>query len=310
MTDSASLATAPSGLNGPHVSLIARFSVRFALRTGGGIMFLLIAVIAGLGVAAIFITPVERMLERPQFAGVGGSEIDAGTAADRILQAEEVRDVVKWITGGDDAQARYLMNDKPALLSAIVVILLMLFPFLACLGSFNQTTGDIGSRGLRYLLLRTERPNIFLGRFLGTAAFVLVCTVLLMTIVLLYVGFKLKVYSAGALVGWGLQTTLALAVLALPYAAMCAWMSGMLDTPFGSLALCLLLAGFPILFFWMLDVAIRADAGWLMKTLPWGWKYDLLSVNVGERLLAYGALLGMTGFFLWIGARAFQKRDL
>ena len=310
MTTSATLATAPSGLNAPHVSLIARFSVRFALRTGGGIMFLLIAMIAGLLVATIFITPVERMLARPEFAGAGAQGLDAGTATDRILQAEEVRDAVKWMTGGDDAQARYLLNDNPALVSAIVVILLMLFPFLACLGSFNQTTGDIGSRGLRYLLLRTERPNIFLGRFIGTAVFVVVCTVLLMTIVLLYVGFKLKVYAAGALVGWGLQTTLALAVLALPYAAMCAWMSGMLDTPFGSLALCLLLAGFPILFFWMLDVAVVGDLSWLTKILPWGWKYDLLSANVGERLLAFGVLLGMTGFFLWIGARAFQKRDL
>jgi hypothetical protein len=87
-------------------------------------------------------------------------------------------------------------------------------------------------------------------------------------------------------------------------------MSGLLDSPFGSLSICLLLTGFPIIFVKMANVATRDAAPWLEKLLPWGWKYDLLSGEVGARLLAYVVMLGFTALFLSLGLRSFRKRDL
>ncbi len=300
--------TALTGVRRDHVGLIAGYSMRFSLRTGGGLLTILAVLIGGLAVAGAFCAPIEELMK--EAPGLGHSPGEAAGTVDRIARAPQVIHIVEWITGAEERQVTYLLSDQPALLSAITIVLLMLFPFVACLGAFNQTSGDIGSRGLRYLLLRTERPNVFLGRFAGTLGFLTLSTAAVYTLIALYVGLKFNVYPALDLLTWSIQGCLAILLLALPYVAMCAWMSALLDSAFGSLALCLLLTGFPILFLKILNASTRDAVPWIDRLLPWGWKYDLLSVDVGRRLLAYAAMLGFTAFFLAIGLKSFRRRDL
>src|SRR5205814_5118158 len=141
---------------------------------------------------------------------------------DRIARSDQVISAVKWVTGSDEAEVTYLLREQPALLSAIFVLLLIAFPFISCLGASNQTSGDIGSRGLRYLLLRTERPNIFLGRFVGTMGFLAASTALLMVILAVYIGAKFNIYSLGDMALWSLEGYAAVLFVCLPYVAMCA----------------------------------------------------------------------------------------
>jgi ABC-type transport system involved in multi-copper enzyme maturation permease subunit len=297
------------GLNRRHVGLIARFWARFAIRTGGGLVFLLVLLVSGLSIAGLFITPAESVVANPEIRQHDPSA-SAGKLTDEVLRTDQVRDIVKWITGANDEEATYLLRENPALLSAILLVLLMAFPYLACFGAFNQTSGDIQSKGLRYLLLRTERANIFLGRFIGAFLFTLVSTAFLVLLVVLYIGLKLQVYPAGALVAWGLQGYLALVLLGLPYVAMCSWISGAIDSPFGALVLCLLLVGFPVMFLSGAAAVAHGDANAWLRILPWGWKYDLLSMHLHVRLIAVCAMAAFTGIFLWIGMRIFSRRDL
>jgi len=300
---------APGGLSFQHVWLIAAYGIRFALRTGGGLIFILLLLLAGLGVAGTFISPVEMMADQAE-----GEGLDSREAVNEILESDQVKGAVQWVTGTDDEEAEYLLRDQPALLSAILVILLLLIPFLACVGAFNQTAGDIGSRGLRYLLLRTERENIFLGRFLGTVLFTAVTSFCLLLLVFLYVQLKLGLYPTGRFATWSFQGFVAVLFLALPYVALCSWMSGMLDSAFASLSICLLVAGFPIVFLKIVEVGFRSQADldlpWLVRILPWGWRYDLLSGDFATRMLGYSVMLAFTAAFLALGLRAFRKRDL
>lgn len=281
-----------------HVRLVARYGVRFALRTGGGIVFLMLTLIAGLIVSSKFIDLVEGVLR------------NTGVTADEIFRLPELTDAVKSITGTDSAFADYLLQDKPALLSAIFIILMVIHPFVVCFGSFNQTAGDIASRGLRYLLLRTERTNVFLGRFLGTILFAAVVTAALVAIVTLYIGIKFHVYGAGALAAWGLQGTFALAILSLPYVALCAWIGAVTGSAAASLVLSLLVAGAPMLVFSVLDANVPGDQGWLSLLWPWGWRYDLLHPDLSTRLVAVLVMVGFTALFLGLGLWTFRKRDL
>jgi hypothetical protein len=303
-----------TGLNWQHVAIVARFGARFALRTGGGLVFLLLLVICGLSVAAAFITPVEEAVKSRDLQGAFqqqmGKKLDAGTAIVEAAKTDAVRDSVKWVSGGDDAQVAYLLDSNPALLSAIFLILLMLFPFLICYGGFNQTSGDIQNRGLRYLLLRTERVNIFIGRFMAAALFTFIYVAVVVALILLYLGLKMQIYDAGALLAWGLQGYVALVLLALPHLALCAWVSAFIDSPFGSLVLCQLIIGVPLGLLAALGAAVRVEFSTLARLLPWGWKYELLSGEVTPRLLAMGVMLVFTGFFLVIGLRTFHRRDL
>lgn len=300
--------TSLTGLRRDHVSLIARYWMRFSMRTGGGLMTVLVALITGLSIGAMFTTPIESLMSTS--TEVGHTPEEAASTVDRISRSQEVSKVVEWVTDSKESQVVYLLRSQPAIISAMLLAMLMSFPFVFCLGGFNQTSGDIGNRGLRYLLLRTERPNIFMGRFLGTLGFLAISIGLLVAVLVIYVGAKFNIYPAMDLFLWGLQGFVALMLLALPYVAMCAWISALMDSPFGSLSICLLLTGFPIAFLKMLNFATKSKADWLDRLLPWGWKYDLLAGDLGTRLLAYAAMLGFTGFFLAIGLRGFRRRDL
>lgn len=302
-----------TGLNRGHVSLVARFWSKFALRTGGGLVFLLVLLLAGLSVAATFITPVEAIVKTAEMQRVAqqtGERIDVNRVIEEVSTNEQVRDAVTWITGGNEQQTSYLLVEQPALMSAILLLLLMLYPFLVCFGGFNQTSGDIQTRGLRYLLLRTERSNIFFGRFLGAAFFTILYVGLMLALIVVYIGAKLQIYSFGTLALWGLQGWVALVFLALPYLAMCSWISAAIDSPFGALVLVLLLASLPLAFLAAAASILRLDFASLGRILPWGWKYELLQGALGTRLLAMVVMVGFTGLFLLLGLRTFHKRDL
>ena len=47
-----------------HIGLIAQYSMRFAMRTGGGIIFILVLLTVGFSIASLFISPVEVLIEK------------------------------------------------------------------------------------------------------------------------------------------------------------------------------------------------------------------------------------------------------
>jgi hypothetical protein len=297
-----------TGLRLEHVKMIALYWVRFSLRTGGGLVTLLLVLMVGLSVAGIFFTPVESILAKGPAAGFTEGQVAADLK--RISEDPKFVDVVQMVTGTDEAETRYLLGENPALLSVIFLVLMWMFPFIACIGSFNQTAGDIGSRGLRYLLLRTERPNILAGRFVGTVGAAKAALALMVVIMLLYIGLKFRIYAPAALVMWGLQGFIAIVLLSVPYIAMCTWISCSMDSAFGALALCLVLTGGPMILIKILDATLTWDLEWLGRLIPWGWKYELLSGDVATRVTAYLVMLGFTALFLFLAFRTFHRRDL
>ncbi len=301
--------SALTGLRLSQVKLIAGYSMRFALRTGGGIVSLLVVGLAALIVAQIFIQPVEELMRNSP--AMGHTEQSTAEFVAEVAESDEFVGAVEWFTDSGQEQVEYMLRDQPALLSLIWLVLLMLFPTLTCFSAFNQTSGDIGNRGLRYVLIRTERPNIFFGRFVGTVLFSAISIAGVMLLISLYIGLKLQVYAAGDILIWTIQGGAALIFISLPYIALCAWFSCLIDAPFGALAICLLMVLFPVgLLKAANNIALKGKEDWLELLTPWGWKYDLLSGDVGTRLIAIAVMLGFTALFLALGMRSFAKRDL
>ena len=289
-------------LRGEHLRLVATSSVKHGIRGGAGLVFTLLTLVAGLSIAAMFITPIEAIQARAP------SGAPPGAILHQVVE-DLGKPAVRWALSADEAQVDYLTETKPAIVSAILVVLLFALPFLVSFGAFNQLAGDIQHKGLRYVLLRTERVNLFLGRFLGTYAFTLLVLLGLTLILLLYLVFKAAFYPAGDVALWLFQGYLALALFALPYAALCAWISAATDSPFVSLVIGQLVIGFYPLFVFLATRANAAAryAGYLM---PWALKYDLLHPSPLRVGLVALAMLGYAAAFLLLGARTFQKRDL
>ena len=297
----------------PHLKLIGGHSVRHGIRGGAGLVALLCTLLLGLILANIVISPLELVDK-----GVGQMHRDDGDSEAEVAVAKagvngEVmklgRKAIDWAVSPTPAQLDYMTNDKPVIVSAILVLLFLVTPLLTCLGGFNQTSGDIGSKGLRFLLIRTERPNIYLGRFIGTFLFSAVIYAVLFAILALYMAGKVHVHPAGAMVGWLGQGYFRLLLFSLPYMAMCAWISSSIDSPFGSLVVALLVA-YVIPMIVGMAGNINEAARYGQYITPWGYKWLLLEPLGLPLLGGIAVMLGFTGLFLFIGLTNFNKRDL
>lgn len=102
-------------------------------------------------------------------------------------------------------QKQFLVEKKPALLSAILLVMLFGMPFVISFLAFNQISGDVQSRGLRYLLLRTGRSSIYFGRFLGVALFFTRVMGFIIATIVLYLGLEVRIYPATPLLVWSAQ---------------------------------------------------------------------------------------------------------
>ena len=306
-------------MKGRHVHLIAKYSARYSVRGGIGLVFVLLSLTFGLLVAHSLLQPVEMAAR--EFAR-STDPADRQEAAEKVLGmiTEHAKPVVTWMLtpgGRPDAAtkkgaeewANYLLDDRPALLSAIFLILLFGWPLVVAFGAFDLYAGDIGSRQLRYQLLRADRGSIYVGRLLGlTATFVLVL-LLLGTTVTCYMGAKLTIYGWPALLSWGLYGAMALLVVSLPYVALCAWVSTWFGSSFASLTFASLIIGGVPLFAAIGRQQIDA-ASYVSYLLPWGYQVQLFHHDPGNVALAVGGCLLQTALFTWLGYRKFTKRDL
>ena len=322
----------PKKINISHVRLISLYWSRYAVRSGSGLVYLLIAMVFGLSVAHIIIMPVERLMAmqkkqigqaNPQLIkktiidigqpiiqfvlGIKTLEQVAKEAA--LPQPSTPNDNSNSVQSKFDPWTDFLMEKKPALLSAIFLILIFGMPFVISFLAFNQISGDVQNHGLRYLLLRTERCNIFFGRFIGTTFFSTVVMAIIVATITLYLGMKTRLYPASDLAIWAVQGFLALSILMAPYIAVCSLISASVNSPFLSLVLAkVVIAG-------VLLIAILGSMKWkpakyILYALPWGWQNNLLHPAASHWLVAVFASLIYTAFFLALGYIRFETRDL
>jgi hypothetical protein len=289
-------------LRGDHVRLIATSYLWTSLRSGAGVIFLVLSMIVGLVLAGIAVWPVETleaMSKSGKSADVHFSEI-VQEFGPKVLHA---------FTDASPDQASYLLNDRPALVSLFFILLLAFIPFLASLSGFNQTSGDIGSKGLRYMLFRTERANIFIGRLIATYLFTVAVITLIIAVVGLYTVVKVKFYPAADVVAWLARGWLGCAVFLLPWVALSAWISTTMEIPFLSLLITEL-----GLLLWVVIVHVMAtnfdQASYGAYATPWGYKWWLLDASAAKMSAGVAVMLGFTAVFTWLGLRHLDRRDL
>lgn len=303
----------------PHLQLIARHSVKHGIRGGAGLVSLLVTLVLGLALANVVIGPLDA-IDR----GIAKGLAESSPSGDHELSPDEaqlvsltakstalkgVRKALDWAIDPSPEQLTYLADTRPVVVSAILGLLFLVVPLLSCLGGFNQTSADIGSKGLRFLLIRTERPNIYLGRLIGTFLYGAAVYAGLFLILALYMVGKVPLHPPGAMLAWFAQGYVRLLVFSLPYVALTAAVSAAVDAPFGALVVSLLLAYFvPLLI--AMGGNIDHGARVLQYLTPWGFKWWLLQPMGGALLAGVGAMLGFTALFGYVGLRGFSGRDL
>jgi ABC-type transport system involved in multi-copper enzyme maturation permease subunit len=324
-------------INIAHVRLISIYWSRYAVRSGSGLVYLMIALVFGLSVAHIIIMPIEQLMaaqkkqmgqENPQ--AINKAIIDIGqpiiqfvlgiksfeqiTKEAVLTQVSLPSDTSKSAQLGNNAPGfdpwtNFLLKKKPALLSVIFLILIFGMPFVISFLAFNQISGDVQNHGLRYLLLRTARCNIFFGRFIGAVLFSTAVMAFIVATITFYLGMKTRIYPAPDLAIWAVQGFLVLAILMVPYIAVCSLISASVNSPFLSLVLAkVVIAG--VLLMAILGGFAWKPAKYILYALPWGWQNNLLHPAPAHWLVAVLASLAYTAFFLTLGYIRFKTRDL
>jgi hypothetical protein len=295
-----------------HIGILIRSHAKYSVRGGSGLTFVILVIMLGLIVAGLLVDQLEgirKELEIEHGRSFGRDDF-VGLVVDQVAKP-----VLKhWLGSNDtgEAQVRFLLDERPALLSALFLILLALEPFMVAFGGFNQLSGDIANRGLRYLLLRTSRLNIVLARLIGTFLFSAVTSLFTVAVIVVYLAFRYDLYSVSGLATWGLYGWAALNLFSLPYLALCTWISTLMASPFGALAVAQIVVGIPIVLTkWaQLLMTGRMNLDWLDKLTPWGWKFDLFHPDLAKVGLAAAVMLGFFSLFTFLGARHFLRRDL
>jgi hypothetical protein len=311
-----------------HLGILMRSHAKYAVRGGSGISFLLIVVVVGLTVAGFLVDPLDgfrKTMERESggtvprdkfiqkaiedFSPIIGWWIDAKPVDE---DSEDHVPGMPFQLGKQPPEVEYLVKERPALLSLMFLILLALEPFMMAFGGFNQLSGDIANRGLRYLLLRTSRLNVVLARLVGTFLFSALTSLFTVGVIIGFLAVRYDLYPIGDLVTWGLYGWGALNLFSLPYLALCTWISTAVASPFAALALAQLGIGVPIVLIKYVKSlwSSRTDLEWLERLTPWGWKFDLFHPDFGKVGLAALVMFGFFAVFAFLGTRHFLRRDL
>lgn len=306
-----------------QTSLIARYSARYSVRGGVGLVFLLLSLTFGLMVAHITLQPVEMISKQVQ-ESMSDRQPEEVTAVVLDQLVEQATPVVAWVlskrdTGDDDVDraesdsadqwASYLLRDRPAMLSAIFLILMFGWPLIVAFGAFDLYAGDISSRQLRYQLLRADRASIFFGRLFGTLVTFTLVLILLGTTVSLYMAAKLPLYEFTELMSWTVYGVVALLIVTLPYVALCAWISASIGGSFAALSIVVLvIGGVPLIAMFGRMQSEYAD--YINYLLPWGFQTRLFHHEPSQVAMAIGGCALQTALYGWLGYRKFMRRDL
>jgi ABC-type transport system involved in multi-copper enzyme maturation permease subunit len=295
-----------------RIRLVASYSIPATLRNGSGISYVFVTFVLGIFIAEPLLLFYESgVFPLAQIIDYLKSALSVILAAVSLKAAiGELGDLEaqgRLIEAG--AWAMYLLEERPALLSAVFVLEMICVPVFVAAGAFNQLSGDLQHGAVRYQLLRVSRNELLVGRFLGMALFTVALVATVLLAVVLYLGLRFDLYAWGPLLSWGARGIVLLSVMSLPYVALCSLISANVKSPFASLILGgVIIPGVPA-------IALSAMSVWkplgnLIYLLPWGFQHRLFHPEIAQVLLAIGGCIAYAAAYLAIGAWLFRRRDL
>ncbi len=215
----------------------------------------------------------------------------------------------KWMAGMDKGFVDRLFMDHSPFVTLMFVMTVFAVPFLTMIAALDQNASDIGSKGIRFLLPRTSRDNLLVGRFLGTMtswSAMLILSGIAVTITALILD---DVHGASVVISDGIWFTVSIILVATPFAAF--------------MALCSVVTGNPLLSITMgigsyLGVFLLGGlGGWIHSSLklfrflfPAPLRYDLMLGDMTKTSVAMIAMIAYSLAFLILAGLFLRKRDL
>lgn len=198
------------------------------------------------------------------------------------------------------------VNNSP-FLSVFYIVILFVTPGFVMWGAGDQTSKDISSKYMRFLMPRTGRFEIYIGRFLGAVAFTFIIQISICLIALI-IALSIS-HTDQNVVMYSLRIMIGIMAYTVAFVAFMSFLTALT----GSTAIAVLTAitSYAVLItisdllskrFPYLEVV-----GWLV---PSALKEHILVGNTQQYLIAIGGLFIYSAVFLVLGWLVFRSRDI
>ncbi|HOU52666.1 MAG TPA: ABC transporter permease subunit [Myxococcota bacterium] len=249
---------------------IARFDLETALRTRRLVLWFAIYLLVAL-ITAMVLVKIETSVGDQ----IGTLRALAQAPAGTDEEANKFLKGLSFLTGGDTEIALQMVR-MPLIVTGFFWSILTFLPGLILLTSHDMINGEVRNRSTRFVLLRTTRTALLLGKTISHLSLALVATLLANLLVLIYGAVRLP--SMPLLQTSGLL--LRFFALGIPYAlcwvSLTALVSSLLDSgPRSLVTLGVLLMVFQVL-------SLNSDVGFLspLSHRLGLWSGDLLKVGM------------------------------
>lgn len=237
---------------------------------------------------------------------------DAGANADATAQvSEEMRKgMLGWFTSNDTAMMEAL-SQVPLEVLIVFKITLFFLPAYVVLMGFDQISGEVGPRSMRYLTVRARRSSVLLGKFLSQATLLLGLVLIIDLAIFIYARIANPDFGFGDMALNLLKFWIAAIVFSLAYVSLTTLCSSLFRSPAVSLVF-----NFILLFiFWLMDTVGRAsgDDGklrFLRYLSPSNYAGDLLHPRLAEFAASGAAYAAFATIFLLGAYGILRVRDL
>lgn len=237
--------------------------------------------------------------------------------ADRIAELgrevgpalDMVSGMIEGVTGLPVAAVRRLIENHPPVLVALFALLLLLLPLLCTLLAYDQTATDIETKHVRYLLFRSDRASIYLGKALGAWLLVMLAVGLGLIVVGGFLGLRSSALEGLEGIVYLARMGLTAGVFALPMIAVLGLISALVGRARRALTVTLLV-WIGVLIAAGLLGRVDEDLSLVRYLFPSAGRFGLLFDDFGELAKIVGYQLGYAVVIGGAGLWWFGRRDL
>jgi ABC-type transport system involved in multi-copper enzyme maturation permease subunit len=148
--------------------------------------------------------------------------------------------MVESLTGLPAVAIGQLLREHPPVLVALFGMVMTLMPILCLILAYDQTATDIETRHVRYLLFRTDRLSIYLGKSLGALGIIAAAIGVALLVVGAFLGLRSSALEGMSGVVYLTRIWLTAVAYAIPFVALLGLMSALVGRPRRTLSLTVL----------------------------------------------------------------------
>jgi ABC-2 type transport system permease protein len=282
-----------------ETSIVFAHETRRHLRSAKTLVLLILYALATALSGVLFVAATRTAQE-------GISSMSGGQA----LQPEQLDELkmggLSLIFGQDPALVRYLVQ-IPLVVVFFFWFALLFLPLLTTLMGFDQISGELQSRSLRFVSLRARRGSLLAGKVLAQAALLFALTAVVNLGIFAYAAAS----TEGFQVGVGLAAMIRFWLLGLVYASAYIGLVALCSTLFRAPIVSLLIALCALFAFWLTAFLSRFEAiRFLGYLVPSHYERGLFSPEWDHVLPSVGAYLAFAVVFLCLAWLSLRARDL